>query len=425
MKLRDVSLSSTEFFLRKTESSTQDSKKAFWEDFKQIIGCLEKEVEGNTHGQTNYSTLEEAPFRQGQITPILSSPWIKKKSNKFLRRFISRVFLDVFSLQIFLCRFGETTIKNLDNVNRQLLDELSILKEKINRERCRTRETQNNRLKSECLCYWVEFPDDADIEINAERVFTIVFESNAFQEIDFSFARIAFIEVKDELKFCLLVKDVSNSTIFFNDLLPEYFLSWAKVRNEESLLKQKAIESARANLNDLLEQSKHQKLPSLSEIEDMNFKLSGARTAFAEKFLDMQFHLRTLEINISNAEKLLNRQLLHERKELLTELWIKPLKLVAEQTSAYLSYYQIILEKSRITSEKIATETNLKSAIYSRRLAFLFGLFSLIGILQLFPDSFGKMPDHKKIIILSITILIFSIVAFISEIKNWFTKSKS
>jgi hypothetical protein len=382
---------------------------------------MEDEVEGQTHAQTDYRNLAEPPFRQGQITPILSSPWVEKKSNKLLRRFISRVFLDVFSLQIFLGHPGEIVLEKLGATVQQLLTELSEIKEKINNQTAGETESPDNDLQSDCLCYWIEFVDPDEIQANADKIFEKIFDSADFQVIDFSFARVAFAEDGQHIGFCILVRDVKKAAIFFNDLLPEYFLSWSKVKNEEGLLKQKFIEEEKEKLNNLLEEKSSRQSRSLRQLEKINFELSEKRTAFAEKLLDMEFHLRTLEINISNAEKLLHKNLLTEQKELLTELWVKPLRLVAEQTGAFISYYRIMLEKSRISGEKITNDVNLKSAIYSRQLTFLFGLFSLIGILQLFPDSFGKIGEYQKVLVILITILIFLAVAFQNEIKDWFS----
>jgi len=420
MNLKDVSISKTEFFLRKTEGSGNDLKKLFWEDFKRIVAAMEAEVRGKTHDQTDYESLEEPPAQRGKIVPIISSPWVEGTDKK-LRRFISRVFLDVFSLQIFLCEPGNTDIDDLKSVTANLRSNIDEINDRV--YLVGTAELEN-RLTTDCICYWVEFAAPRMLSTRGDDVFEQVLGASGFKKIEMSFATIGFIDRDDELVFCILVRDVDKSTLLFNNLLAEYFLSWSKVINEEAVLKQALVENERESLNKFLGEGKHNERLSLDQLEEVNMELSDKRTAFAEKLLDVEFHLRTMEINISNAEKLFNKSLFSEQKDELTKLLIKPLRLVAEQTNAYISYYKILLEKSRITGEKIANDANLKAASYGRRLTFMFGLFSLIGILQLF-SSFQQINDTDKVIILSAVILVFVIVAFRGEIKRWFANRRS
>ncbi len=137
----------------------------------------------------------------------------------------------------------------------------------------------------------------------------------------------------------------------------------------------------------------------MSEIENANRDLTKYRVDLAEKIKITENHLHTIEINIGNAERILDNPLLQPKKDDLRKMLIKPLASQAEQIKADITYLKIDEEKAKIIGEEIANLSNLQAGIYGRKLAWLFGLLTLIGAFQLFPEfqnwgnSLGKNSD--------------------------------
>jgi len=209
-----------------------------------------------------------------------------------------------------------------------------------------------------------------------------------------------------------------KATKLFDELLREYFLSFAKITFEAKNINALNAKLARRTLLEYLDWFEKNQPRSLREIESANRDLTRYRVDLAEKVKAVEVHLHTMEINIGNAGKILDNPLLRQKKEDLQVMLVKPLELRAEQVRADLGYLKIDEEKARIIGEEIANLSNLQAGIWGRKLAWLFGLLSLIGVLQLF-SAFQNWGNHwAKIAILALIILTPILILSGRDIKN-------
>lgn len=419
MKLQDLALSRYRFCARKT---LKDDENVLWEQFDKLLSETVREIGGIEN--TSQKPIERKASKRGYFVPII----ISKKSSKtddesdivfhdgFYRTLISGIFLDVYVLQQWIGLTGEFTDTSQLPATAKKLKKQTLKYTKIESE-----------LPAECFCYFTEFPN---FSADAEQIFSTLLETENFFAVEFDYAHFA-VDFADEKTVAVIISKnfagaeaKKKATKLFNELLREYFLSLAKIDFETKNIKSLDAKSARQTLLDYLDGVKEKHPTTLREIENANRILTKNRVELAEKVKAIEVHLHTIEVNIENAERILDNPLLRQKKDDLRRMLIKPLELQAEQIKVDLTYLNIDEEKAKIIGEAIANLSNLQAGVWGRKLAWLFGLLSLIGALQLFPEFQNWHVDDeqklwKKIVILVTIIFVSSILIFFGrDIKH-------
>lgn len=409
MNLQDLALNRYRFCSRKT---LKDDENFLWEEFETLLNKVVEEIGGL--GNTSQKKIERKTLKSGYFVPILISKNDKGSDivffNEFHRTLISGIFLDVYTLQQSIGLEGEIT----------KVSQLSTKAEKLKEQICRYSKIESE-LPAECFCYFTEFPDS---DTDTKEIFTKLFETENFSAVELDYAHFAFDFADEKAVAVIISKNFANAeakdkaTKLFDELLREYFLSFAKVAFETKNIQSINAKSARQILVKYLDWFEKNQPKSLSEIESATRDLTKYRVDLAEKVKAVEVHLHTIEINIGNAEKILDNPLLRQKKDDLRRMMIKPLALQAEQIRVDLIYLNIDEEKAKIIGEEIANLSNLQAGIYGRKLAWLFGLLTLIGALQLFPEFQNWQNLWAKIAILVTIIFTPILILFGRDIKD-------
>ena len=413
MKLQDLALSRYRFCARTT---LKDDEGFLWDKFKSHL----VETVGQIGGLENTSqkAINPQTSRSGYFVPVITSQdnSVKKGEsgvvfhNGFYRILISGIFLDVYVLQEWV------------GVAEQFTDlsRLSDAAEKLNSQ-IRNYAKIESELPAECFCHFTELPQP---DSRAGEVLSTLLETENFSEVELDFAHLAVVFANDRAAAVVISKNFASAeakqmaTKLFDELLREYFLSFAKIAFEAQNINSLNAKSARRILSEYLDWLEKHRPHALRQIESANRDLTRYRVDLAEKVKTVEAHLHTMEINIGNAEKILDNPLLRQRKDELRRTLIKPLEIRAEQIKADLGYLKIDEEKARIFGEEIANLSNLQAGIWGRKLAWLFGLLSLVGVLQLF-SAFQDWGNHRaKIAILAAVILAPVLILFGRDIKG-------
>jgi len=188
----------------------------------------------------------------------------------------------------------------------------------------------------------------------------------------------------------------------------------------ETITVQKDLDNAKNfkyQLADYLKTNLSKTPKSLFAMKKAAEKLADLRIDLAVEMARARRHINTININVGNAEKLLESAYLIGKKEELDKLLLNPLRLVREQIEADLSYCEIDLEKGNLTNEKLEDITQIRLAKWGRKATLFFGLLSAIGILQLFPNEFGiNLSFWARVAVIVGLIAFFAIAAFKDEI---------
>ena len=387
MKLKDVSLNYFCFYLHdKPDDNEKPGIKD--SDFLVILNEAVKEIGGwlRTRQQIKPKVLRQ----KGGILLLANTigGWVKC-CDLFHRKVISRSRLDVFILQTGIlkeCVFDDSKLEEaIQNLPKFVLPE------------------EKHSFKSVCRCIFIELEDYKNSG-SLDKVFKDAFKGLVggeplFRQIDLGFARVAILENDPgnshrAIWAIIPIGDqeiVNKATTFVDDILYQYFLAFAKVRNESETV-QTALDEAvlfRSELAGYLRDSLTKTPASLLAMEKAQEKLSDLRINLATEMTTARKHINTININIGNAEKLLESAYLNKNKEELDKLLLNPLRLVREQIEADLSYCEIDLNKGNLTNEKLEDITQIRLAQWSRKATLFFGLLSAVGILQLFPKEFA------------------------------------
>ncbi len=413
MKLQDLALSRYRFCARKT---LKDDEESLWKKFESLLVETVKNIGGLEN--TSQKSIERKTPKSGYFVPIITSKESSQKDdesgvvfyNEFYRTLISGIFLDVYVLQEWIGLAKEfTSVSQLpttaEKLKKQILEYAKI----------------ESELPAECFCYFTEFPESAT---DTKEIFSTLLETENFSAIELDYAHFA-IDLADEKAVAVIISKnfaeaeaKKKATKLFDELLREYFLSYAKIAFETKNIKSLNAKSARQILVQYLDWFEKNQPKSLSEIENATRDLTRYRVDLAEKVKAIEVHLHTIEINIGNAEKILDNPLLRQKKDDLRRMLIKPLALQAEQIKVDLTYLNIDEEKAKIIGEEIANLSNLQAGIYGRKLAWLFGLLTLIGALQLFPEFQTWQNLWAKIAILAAIIFTPILILFGRDIKD-------
>lgn len=416
MKLKDLALSRYRFCARKTLKNNEDF---LWEKFSRLLREKVNSIGGSEN--TLQKKIERKSPQSGYFVPLINS---KDSSNEesgvvfyqgFYRTLISGIFLDVYILQEWIGLSKQfTTVSQLsktaDKLDPQFNSETKI----------------ESELPAECFCYFSEFPEAGLID---RKIFFTLLKTENFFAVELDYAHFAVSFAGERATAVIISKNFAapeakqNATKLFDELLREYFLSFAKVIFETNNIKALNAQSARQILLEYLDWYKANPPRSLREIEEANRDLTRYRVDLAEGVKSTEVHLHTMEINIGNAERVLDNPLLRPKKEVLGEILIKPLKLQAEQIRVDLTYLDIYEEKAKIVGEEIANLSNLQAGIWGRKMTWLFGLLSLLGAFQLFSDFQNWSNLWAKTAILATIIFIPILIIFGRDIKNRFINS--
>lgn len=416
MKLQDLALSRYRFCARKT---LKDDEQFLWENFARLLSENVKNIGGLE--KTSQKSIERKSAQSGYFVPILASKNDESAVvlyDGFYRTLTAGIFLDVYVLQEWIGLAQKFT-----NVS-QLKKAAEKLKPQIwNYAKL------ESELPAECFCYFTEFSDS---NFDTNEVFSALLETENFSAVELDYAHFA-VNFSDETTVAVVISKnfaepeaKRKATKLFDELLREYFLSLAKVAFETKNVETSDAKSARQILLEYLDWFEKNPPKTLGEIENANRDLTKYRVDLAEKIKAVEVHLHTIEINIRNAEKILDNSLLRQKKDELRQILISPLELLAEQIKADLTYLNIYEEKAKIIGEEIANLSNLQAGIYGRKLAWLFGLLALIGAFQLFKEFQEDLNIWVKIAILVVIILAPILIMFGRELKNGiFSSSKN
>lgn len=453
--LKDVSINEYRFYLLEEAKDTQEQINKKEKLFLEILDSEVKKLGGwdNTRQKNKPTTFREKG--RDLLLAITKSEdgsdWIKDSQSKFARKIISRSLLDICYLQSAVAKLRITALEDLENTVKELValdfiegeDNKSLINCSLSVEfpaaELRNKEKNKNSdliLRDSCArnfigtCIFIELETEtANVpkrEIFEQAFAGLGYKDTQFNEIDFPFAGLAILEDIYHLVWVIIANDVTSATEISDIFLPNYFLSIAKIINEDFAVKDD-LEQAKSKRNDLenfINTNLSISVPTLDGMEKTVKQLSDLRTELAVRISYIQPHLLTIKINIGNAEKLLDRSVLFDKhKETLASLLIRPLKLKQEQIETDLSYLDVTMIRSNFISEKYKDITQIRTSVWSRRITVLFGLLALLGVLQLFPEfQTLQVTDFCKflirVIILILLAILFVIIAFNFKSRN-------
>ena len=414
MKLEDLALTRYRFCARTTLKNDEIS---LWAKFENLLKNDVEEIGGFRN--TFQKSIEQKAAKIGHFVPILISKNDKGSDivffNEFHRTLISGIYLDVYTLQNSIGLAGELTD----------VSQLSTKAEKLKKQ-FGSYSKIGSELPAECFCYFTEFPES---NADTEEIFSTLLETENSSAVELDYAHFA-VDFSDEKMVAVIISKnfagaeaKKQATKLYDELLREYFLSLTKIDFETKNINSIDAKSARQTLLDYLAWVERNPPKSLSEIESANRNLTGYRVDLAENVKAIEVHLHTIEINIGNAEKILDNPLLRQKKDDLRKMLINPLQSQAEQIKVDLTYLNIYEEKAKIIGEEIANLSNLQAGIYGRKLAWLFGTLTLIGALQLFPEFQNWQLLWAKIAILAAIVFTPILILFGRDIKDKFSDS--
>jgi len=414
-QVKDISLNTYRFYLSEVDGDAESELKTKETLFRRILNGAVTEIGGwnNTTQQAEPQLIRE----RGTTLLIANSKdpfWIIDQNN-IARKIISRSLLDVYSLQMAIGAEGlidvgaiSEAIKNLPKFEPQVFEK-----------------KDDFSLKTDCRCIFIELVESIE-KYSLKEIFDNAFKGIGvgkplYREIDLGYANVAILESRTSAVWVIVPvrkEDVDKAGSLTDDLLPEYFLALAKVENENQLAMKDLAKAkkSKAYLSHFLDNDLNELPASLNGMEDASEALADLRANLAVEMTRTRRHLLTIGINISNVERLLESSLLFREKDELKRLLIVPLRLRQEQIVADLSYCEIDLTRGISTNEKLADITQIWSSIWSRRSTIMFGLLSLLGILQLFPEFASGIPWYWRIAILAAVAIVFIVWATFPEI---------
>lgn len=418
-QVKDIVLNRYRFYLSELEGDKAAQLAAREAAFRQVLDEVATAV-----GGWKSSTCPACPARppaqlraMGMNLRLAYAGWTPAPEN-LVRKFIARSLYDVYSLQTSIGRGGEFTVAEIARVIKELPSF-----EPAGRD---------GLLPGRCATVLLELVEEIE-HYALEEIFRAAFqglgyEQPRFRELDLGYARAAVLKSSENLADAVWAVvpasavRLNRASELVDDVLPEYFLSWAKIAHEREAAAHDtaAAKEVQAALQKFLgEQELEQKVPgSLQRMEEASEQLANFRTALATAVARGRRHLHTMGLNIGNAERLLEDSLLHTRQEELRGLLVKPLELPRLQLEADLSYYEIELTKGQMVNEKLKDITQIRNAVWGRLLTALFGLLSLLGILQLFPDFAGLQKRWKIPFLAGLGLFIFLGLAFFPKIRR-------
>ncbi|MBS1796073.1 MAG: hypothetical protein JSS81_19635 [Acidobacteria bacterium] len=393
MSLKDIELKRYRNFLRKESDSDAEKEEKLWREFKTV---LENSVRFLDPSQSEINealknTIEKKIERKGakknKFVRILKSGKRSlsgdsgTKENAYVkfdgyeRTLLAGIWLDAYLL-------NESVYQKINN-GTSLKDTAEKLKTLLP-----THKYLPNKFPVDGFCYFVESENP---ENDKNEIFADLLGDN-YREIDLHHSFLA-VNLDDDRPTVVIVpndKEIPqlhhSSSKLFGEVIQEYFLSFAKVVNETELTKRTKNGENFKNLKKCLDRINENPPKSLGQIEKENRELTNNRTNFAEDIFKIERNIHTADINIYNAEDFLNHSLLRSEKEKLAAVLVRPLKHKLEQARADLAYLKLIEEKAKINAEEISNLSNLQAGIYARKLAWFFGILTLIGTLQLFKN---------------------------------------
>lgn len=411
MKLNDLELNRYDFFARATQHNNDEEE--LWEQFKSRLESTVESIGGWEN--TSQKHLARPISRPGYFVPIATTKQGTSElvfHDGYFRKLISGVFLDVYVLQE---RIGlEASFERAD----RLSEVAQLIKVRLPQH-----SIASTQFPTECLCYFTESKEELG---NPHEIIELLLGTDDFHQIELRHAFFG-ITIEEERADAVIISKTfegreakDKASKMFDVLLREYFLSFAKVVNEVESIERQNVLSSRKRLADYIHFLDRHHPETLAEIEKANQVLSGCQAELAEQTQKVEAHLHTIAVNVGNAERLLDNSLWREKREELHQALIKPLQYKIEQLKANLTYARISEDLGRIKGEEIANETNLKSASYGRKLAWIFGSLTLIGALQLFPTFVNWDETFVKALLLGLIILIPIWVAFAEDIRSYF-----
>lgn len=465
MELTDLVLNRYRYFLRKPIIDDEEIERKLDETklrelfTDRLIESLTEMGAWNESDQkkneSDRKELLKPEWNQGYFVPIEITPIISKDtppSEIIFTKLISGIFLDVYSIQEWVAISGKIP---LDTSKDSTFEELKTKAKTLN-EYPKTYSKIKSELKTECNCFFTEFGEDPNFEkrgrskkeahnlsealIN-KTVFTLLKTNNPSLEenpsvIDLGHSYFSAVFTKDKsdavIDAVIISKNYADSEAkdkaskIFDEIMREYFLSFSKVINEFEGIEKSKIREIREALLSELEDFERIPPKTLSQIEKANLNINKHRANLAKANKQIEAHLHTIELNMGNAERILENDLLKNQKDELYKLLLKPLQYKIDQEKVNLAYYNNSKERAAIIGEEIATAANLQSAIWERKLACLFGVLSIIGALQLFPEfQTFSLADEKtgptfwwRVGIIAIFIITTILILFGSHIKT-------
>lgn len=425
MNIKDIELTRYRSFASYTLSQ---KKTELWSGFAKILELSATFLSvGETKGLDNTveKEIKKKPHKKGKFVRILKSGTPEDsyiKFSDFERRILAGTFLDCYLLNESVYKKNEP--QSLKDIAQELVGKLPVHPQ------------LPAKLPADCFCYFVE---SAQPDLDKDEIFAQLL-SKKYKETDLDHSYFA-ISLEDKQAVAVIIpKGVakttahSSATQLFGEVIQEYFLAFAKVANESAAIGILKSVETRTILTDFLDWLEKHPPKTLSEIEYANRELAKYRADLAANIVDAESHIHTIEINIRNAEDVLNYNILKEKKKELAEILIKPLQHQLEQIKANLDYLKLYDNKAKINVEEITNLSNLQAGIYGRKLAWFFGLLTLIGTLQLFKNFTDWISLEQlnwggwevtliKILILAVIILLPCLVIFRIDIKEFLSSS--
>lgn len=436
IKLKDLQLSRYRFFLYQDFEGDEKKLVNFWNSFESVLKDAVERIGGFVN--TAQGKIERKFAKSGFFVPIISHKVDGDNGyvfhENFYRTLDSGILHDVYSLQGWVGiseaftdadKIKQETEKLEIEVNKSTKFEGEIPQEN---KKIETEDNKPKKIEEEfplnCYCFWSEIEKKRDIdELGIKEIFTLLLKTENYKQIELDFAHFAFSVDFDERKAvaAILVKNYapqepkSKAVILLDILLHEYFLSLVKVDSESTIISELGTIETRKELIKNLDKYKTYQLKTLSEIETTNRELNDLRADLGEKIKQSEAHLHTIDINIDNAKEVLKNEFLVDKYDQFSEILIAPMVSVSNQKKADLTYHKIYEEKGKVIAEEVANLTNLQSSIYSRKLAWLFGLLALVGVLQLF-EEFQSYTLWERIAILIAVVVLPMIALFWRDI---------
>ena len=410
MKLKDIEITRYSSFANHTVSQNQE---ILWQKFADVlktsVKTLSKDGKSDGFENTIEKKLTKRFAKKGYFIRIIKSGTNENsyiKFDDFERKLESGIFLDVYLLNESVYKKGEPEM-DLNNLKGLLPKHTQI----------------ESKLPTDCYCYFVESKKP---EADKKEIFTKLLDWDFEEQFEVDLGHSFFaINLLDENAVAVVIpRDIEktpkhdSATKLYGEILQEYFLSYAKVAHEiASIKKLKAKEAGEVLICFLGWLEERPRTKTLSQIEYANHQLSTYRADLAVKINRIEIHIHTIEINMGNAVKVLNYEILKTKKDELNQVLIKPLQYELDQIKTDLSYLKLYDEKAKIQGEEITNLSNLQAGIYGRKLAYYFGFLSLIGILQFF-KGVENWQDTTKILIFVAIILIPVLILFGRDIIN-------
>lgn len=424
-QVKDVALNTYRFYLSEADGDGESEIKNKETLFRRILNGAVDKIGGWANTAQG---VEPVPIRERGTTFLIAnskSPYWLIDQNEIARKLISRSLLDVYSLQTAVAKVGTADVTAIAGVIEKLPKfEPQVFEQK----------KDDFSLKTKCQCIFIELDEDIE-KYSLKEIFDNAFigvgiQKPLYREIDLGYAKVAILESRKDAVWTIVparAEDVDRAGSLIDDILPEYFLSFAKVENENRLAANdiRNAKKSKARLSQFLDDDLKKLPASLSLMEDASEKLADFRANLAVEITRARRHLLTIGINVGNAERLLESSLLFAKKDELKNLLLEPLRLKQEQIAADLSYCEIDLTRGISTNEKLKDITQIWSSVWSRRFTIMFGLLSLLGILQLFPEFASCIRWYWRIAILAGVAAIFITWALLPEILKRRRSSRS